>query len=226
MYGNNGYGNNNYGQPQYGQPQQNQEERWPGVSGFSIGPSKTGKTTVITFTVNAGSKSQKNPKLTFDEFMHQMQQAFQESGGNGARIVISFAPQKGPRGMFMGANIKVSANTPPAHAQGSFGGGAGRGRGSYQPPQAQGGYGQPPYPQNGGQQGWQPPTQGYAPQGTPQFGAPLPGAPTQGYPQGGPGQPAPQTAYPSNPPVQQPAAAPAPAPVAPPAQELPGKPAF
>lgn len=205
MYGNNGYpqGGNNGG---YQPPQQQQGQGgdfWPNVTGFKIGPTKSGKGHSITFTINAQSRS-KNQPMTFAEFMSLIQKAFQESGGNGVRLVLPFHQGQGPRGPFQSATIGIFPNNPSQHFDNRGGGG---GRRQY-PPQQQG-YGQPQQ-----QQGYYPPTMGVAPnqpqvppqqqypqgvpQGTPQGGQMPPGPPTPAYQQGGNGQNVQNGAYPSD----------------------------
>lgn len=191
MYNNNNNNNNQYPtQQNYGQPQQQQGQGnfWPGLSGFTIGPSKNGKSTIIKFSVNAFSQSKKRETMVFQKFMADLQKAFEESNGYGVHFTISFNQGMGPRGPFTSASISVQ----PKKAQQQYGGG---------------GYNQG-YQQNGGGRTQYPPAinqQGYAPQnGYGQSGPTQPQYPAQPYQQA---PQAPQHYAP--PPVQQPVAQPA-----------------
>src|SRR6188508_179599 len=96
-YGNNQYPPQNQGYPQQqAQPQQEQNGLWPNVTGFKIGPNKKGTGHIVTFTLNANSRSKSQP-MTFDEFMQEVGKAFVESGNNGVRIVLPFRQGNGPR---------------------------------------------------------------------------------------------------------------------------------
>lgn len=181
-----------------GQQQQAQGDNfWPNVTGFKVGPSKSGKGHVVTLTFNSQSRS-KNQPMTFQEFMDACAKAFQESGGFGVRLVLPFHQGNGPRGPFQSATIGVFPNQPPQGGN-SFGGQRGGGRRQYPPRQQQGGYQQPPQ-----QQGYYPPTQGMAPsqpqapaqQGTFQQQGYAPQQPPTGGPTG-PGPNAPTNAFPS-----------------------------
>lgn len=155
-YNNNGYNNGYQNQGQ----QQPTEQFWPKVSGFKIGPSKSGKGNVITFTINAFPNARAKQKaMLFQEFMHALQEAFNQSGGNGVRFVIPFNQGTGPRGPFQSGSIKVMPNNPAAYQQG-FGDGGGQRQYPPQQQQPQYGYQQPPVGQG---QYNAPPQQQYAP---------------------------------------------------------------
>lgn len=186
MYNNNNGYNNGYQQNNYGQQpqQQSNEQYWPKVSGFKIGPSKSGKGNVITFTINAAPNARaKQAAMLFNDFIKALQDAFNESGGNGVRLVIPFHQGTGPRGPFQSGSIKVMANNPAQYQQGFNGGGGGRRQ--YPPQQQQQGYGyqQPPQPQYGHSGGYTNPPQqqqpAQQPVAPPQQQAPAPQSPAQ-----------------------------------------------
>jgi hypothetical protein len=169
-----------------------------------------------------------------DELLARIQAAAANPAGTGGvRISLYCRRQQSREGgrEFDGIGILIYEQKPQQNFQRGGGGGfrgQSRGRTNYPPRQqqapVQGGYG-------GYRQGGQPQGQGEynnAPQDTGQPGPVNPGPQTQGYPQGGRGQPAPQPAYPSNPPQpqqggyqQRPNANPAPARNAP--QPMPGQ---
>lgn len=181
-------------------PQNNQAQGQTdimGVSGFKIKASKPEAyyKHMVIFTANARpSRQAKKPYMLYQDFMAMMEKAFQESGGNGVRVVIGF--NQGTDQKTGAPTFQTSVNIFPNNPNQQFNGGGG-GRRQY--PQAQRGYNNQP------QQGYAPPQQpqqGYAPrpaqQATPQYGTNAPT--TQGNTgQAGTGQAAPASASPSDP---------------------------